>query len=37
MKIICYINFFLTGLTTTSIDYVEGNEEALKGFKRGIT
>lgn len=37
MKIICYINFFLTGLRTTSIDYVEGNEEALKGFKRGIT
>ena len=37
MKIICYIKFFLTGLSTTSIDYVEGNEESLKGFKRGIT
>ena len=30
-------NFFLIGLRTTSIDYVEGNEESLKGFKRGMT
>ena len=37
MKIICYINFFLIGLRTTSIEYVEGNEESLRGFKRGMT